>query len=221
MRQQAGIPARMRVTDQTGAAADLNKEQYAQVMGAYNAFQHRVKTSIIPTQSHVARLPGGGKAQMRHSFGANTLLVTIPKRGKQSDTIVVNVDFLVITYESYPGEDTPRTRFTKPFQSNYVGQGEESSIVSKKLQLAVLSFVEEKEDGIYVERLVIDVKKVVQIYKYANIAIELIADINYNPAYIYLKAYKGGEAGEIVNSIFSYLHDTLVIEFDPKTSIIS
>lgn len=222
MRQQAGIPARMRVTDQTGAAADLSQEQYAQTMGAYNAFQRRVKTSIIPTQSHVARLPGGGKAQMRHSFGTNTLLVTIPRREKQSNTIVVDVDFLVIIYESYPGEDTPRTRFNKPFQSNYVGQGEENSIVSKKLQLAVFSLVEEREDGIYVERLVIDIKKVVQIYKYANIAIELIADIDYNPAYIYLKAYKGSEAGEIVADKFYYLHGVpLVIEFDPKTSIIS
>ncbi len=72
MRQQAGIPARMVVTDQTGAAADLNKEQYAQVMGAYNAFQHRVKTSIVQVQSHVAQLPGGGKVEMRHSFGTNT-----------------------------------------------------------------------------------------------------------------------------------------------------
>lgn len=79
MRQQAGIPARMRVTDQTGAAADLNKEQYAQTMGAYNAFQHRVKTSIIPTQSHVAQLPGGGKAEMLHSFGVNTVRVVVPK----------------------------------------------------------------------------------------------------------------------------------------------
>lgn len=218
MRQQAGIPARMRVTDQTGAAADLNKEQYAQTMGAYNAFQRRVKTSIIPTQSHVARLPGGGKAQMRHSFGSNTLLVTIPKREreKQSDTIVVDVDFLVITYRSYSGGNTPRTRFTKPFQSNYVGQGEESSIVSKTLQLAVLRLVDVEN---YVERLVIDIKKVVRIYGDAKIVIEITADIEL-PAYIEVDAYKGSEAGEIVNNRFRYLFDTLVIEFDPKTSFI-
>ncbi len=79
MRQQPGIPARMHVTDQTGAATDLSKEQYAQTMGAYNAFQHRVKTSIVQVQSHVAQLPGGGKVEMRHSFGTNTVRVMVPK----------------------------------------------------------------------------------------------------------------------------------------------
>lgn len=78
MRQQVGIPARMTVTDQNGAAAQLTGAQYASVMGAYNAFQHRVKTSIVKVLSEVAQLPGGVAVQMRHSFGTNMMRVMVP-----------------------------------------------------------------------------------------------------------------------------------------------
>ena len=85
MRQQAGIPARMVVTDQFGAAADLTGKQYAHVMGVYNAFQHRVKTSIVQVHSERVSLPGGGHVEMRHSFGTNTVrvMVMLSKQGPE------------------------------------------------------------------------------------------------------------------------------------------
>ena len=216
----------MRVTDQTGAAADLNKEQYAQTMGAYNAFQHRVKTSIIPTQSHVARLPGGGKAQMRHSFGANTVLVTVPAQKTKSNTIWfdvdVDVDFLVIRYGLQLEEDKLRTRFTAPFQSNYVGRGEGNSIISKGLELASFGFVSHEEGEFYFEKLVIDIRKVVKIYNHTKISIEITGDVEYGAAYIYTKAFKGSEGGEVVANRFDYYYGyPLAIELDTQTNIIS
>ena len=131
MRQQAGIPARMHVTDQFGAAADLTQAQYAQVMGAYNAFQHRVKTSIIQVHSERASLPGGGQVEMRHSFGVNTVRVMVMAPTGNSKAIIVDADFIVIRYDSHPDDgydlDT-RTKFVNPIQSGNIGKGQGDGI---------------------------------------------------------------------------------------------
>lgn len=197
MRQQAGIPARMRVTDQTGAAADLNKEQYAQTMGAYNAFQHRVKTSIIPTQSHVARLPGGGQVEMRHSFGVNTVRVVAPR---QKNVVVVDADFLVITYGFTEADgldlDT-RTKLVAPFASNTVGWGRDGLITSDDSTLATWSG---DNTGYGAESVFLDLQAIKKIYQSAPITFECRAFWYYQRLAgncdFSVKAYKGGAMSE-------------------------
>ena len=192
MRQQAGIPARMVVTDQTGAAADLIKEQYAQVMGAYNAFQHRVKTSIIQVHSERASLPGGGQAQMRHSFGVNTVRVVVG----QKNVVVVDADFLVITY-GFPASDgrdlDTRTRLTAPFASNTVGWGRDKFITSGGSTLATWGG---DNTGHGVESVFLDLQAIKKIYQSAPISFECRA-FWYNQRLagncdFSVKAYKGG-----------------------------
>lgn len=99
MRQQAGIPARMTVTDQNGAAAQLTGAQYASVMGAYNAFQNKVRTSIVNVLSEVVRLPSGVAVQMRHNFGTNAVQVVVPNL--EEKIIVENPWKLLIKFNPF------------------------------------------------------------------------------------------------------------------------
>lgn len=248
MRQQAGIPARMVVTDQTGAAADLNKEQYAQVMGAYNAFQHRVKTSIVQVQSHVAQLPGGGKVEMRHSFGTNTVRVMVPKamapaiKGK---TIIVDADFIVITYgfTQADGRDLDaRTKLVNPIQSSSIGWnkgdgiGFDGSVYgpgydddSFDIELYANELVATwggDNRGYGTESVFIDIKKIKSIHQYSRISFEcrafwfgerLRGDCNFS-----VKVYKGGEIKlDKPNYKFFSVGGALVAELEKKQNVVT
>jgi len=78
MRQEAGIPARMIVTDQYGAAAQLNGAQVAAVNGVFNAFKHQVKASIVPNHTHTVRIADGSMVRMSFQFGVYVVRVVVP-----------------------------------------------------------------------------------------------------------------------------------------------
>lgn len=242
MRQQAGIPARMVVTDQTGAAADLNKEQYAQVMGAYNAFQHRVKTSIIQVHSERASLPGGGQVEMRHSFGTNTVRVMAPAiKGK---TIIVDADFIVITYGFTEADgidlDT-RTKLVAPFASNTVGwvrgkyiydigyspegEGEGEGEYQSNGVVPLATWCGDNT-GYGQESVFIDIKKIKSTYNNSPISFEcrafwyntrLRGDCNFS-----VKVYKGGEIKlDQAKYEFFNVGGALVAELEKKQNVVT
>lgn len=248
MRQQAGIPARMHVTDQFGAAADLTQAQYAQVMAEYNAFQHRVKTSIVQVQSHVAQLPGGGQVEMRHSFGVNTVRVMVPKamapaiKGK---TIIVDADFIVITYgfTQADGRDLDtRTKLVNPIQSSSIGWNKGNGIGfdgsvygpghaddSFDIELYANELVATwggDNQGYGAESVFIDIKKIKSIHQYSRISFEcrafwysqrLRGDCNFS-----VKVYKGGEIKlDKENYQFFSVGSTLVAELEKKQNIVT
>lgn len=212
----------MHVTDQTGAAAVLAKEQYAQVMSAYNAFQHRVKTSIIQNHSHVAQLPGGGRAEMRHQFGTNTVRVVVPKVVQKQNTIVVDADFLVITY-GFTREDgrdlDTRTKLTAPFASNTVGWDRGIFIKSGETMLVIWG----GDNIVYgAESVFLDLQAIKKIYQSAPISFEcrafwfgkrLAGNCDFS-----VKAYKGGTMS-IANYAFSNDGGNLVAETGKSVNV--
>lgn len=206
MRQQAGIPARMTVVDETGAMAQLTGAQYGQVMGAYGAFQHRLKTSIIPVYTETARISSGA-VQMRSSFGVVTVRVTVALSKQKPGTIIVDADFIIITYgfTSDDGRDLDtRTRLVSPVQSaDYIGWRRGRHILSDgSLSVngdatgAVVTWGGDNV-GYGVESVFIDIKKIKSIHGNSPISFEcrafwygkrLRGDCNF-----LVKVYKGGE----------------------------
>lgn len=77
MKQQAGIPARLWATYPDGTTAPLTENQYAAVMGVYDAFQRQVKNSIIPQHAKKLRTQGL-EVEMTHLFGVNVVRVVVP-----------------------------------------------------------------------------------------------------------------------------------------------
>lgn len=246
MRQQAGIPARMHVTDQAGAEADLTGAQYAQVMAEYNAFQHRVKTSIVQVQSHVAQLPGGGQVEMRHSFGVNTVRVMVPKamapaiKGK---TIIVDADFIVITYgfTEADGRDLDtRTKLVNPIQSGYIGwrrgngigvYGSVYGTGHENYSFDIEPYANElvatwggDNQGYGAESVFIDIKKIKSIHRNSPISFEcrafwyderLRGDCNFS-----VKVYKGGEIKfDEPNYKFLNVEGALVAELEKTQNV--
>lgn len=238
----------MHVTDQFGAAADLTQAQYAQVMAEYNAFQHRVKTSIVQVQSHVAQLPGGGQVEMRHSFGVNTVRVIAPKamapaiKGK---TIIVDADFIVITYgfTEADGEDLDtRTKLVNPIKSKSIGWSQGNVIVldgsvygpgyddgNSYIELYANGLVTawgNDNTGYGAESVFIDIKKIKSIHLNSPISFEcrafwfskrLRGDCNF-----LVNVYKGGEIKlDKENYKFFSVGGNLVAELEKKHNVVT
>lgn len=233
----------MHVTDQFGAAADLTQAQYAQVMAEYNAFQHRVKTSIIQVHSERASLPGGGQVEMRHSFGVNTVRVIAPKamapaiKGK---TIIVDADFIVITYGFTEADgidlDT-RTKLVAPFASNTVGWARDKYIYD----IGYLPEGEGEGEGEYqsngvvplatwgndntgygFESVFLNLQEIKKIYGNSIISFECRA-FWYGRRFsgncsLYVRAYKGGVMSK---SDYSFINDggAMVAEISKFTNV--